>query len=142
MLVSHAIHIAAPADRVWQATADVERWPEFAAQFRRIVRTDEGPLALGKKARVSLRGLNSSEWVVTEYTEGRSFAWEADALPGLHFVADHIIEPDGDGTRATMSLQSSGPVALLIAPAALLVFRRNVRLECEGLKRYCEGGAK
>lgn len=142
MFVSHSVHIAAPPERVWQATVDVERWPEFAAQFRRITRSDDGPLALGKKARVALRGFVSSEWVVTEYEEGRSFTWEADALPGLHFAGGHVIEPDGSGTRATMSLRSSGAVALLITPAALLIFRRNTRLECEGLKKYCEGGSK
>ena len=141
MYISRSIHIDAPPERVWQATVDVERWPQFAAQFRRIERTDDGPLALAKKARVTPRGFLASEWLVTEYEDGRSFTWETDALPGLHFVGGHIVEPEGDGTRATMSLQSSGPVALLITPAAFLVFRRNVRLECEGLKKHCERGA-
>jgi hypothetical protein len=144
MYISRSIHIDAQPAKVWQVTADVERWPQFAAQFTRIERTDDGPLALGKKARVGLRGLlgPGSEWVVTEYEDGRSFTWEADAIPGLHFVGGHVVEPEGDGTRATMSLDSSGPVALLILPAAAIIFRRNVRLECEGLKRYCEEGAK
>jgi len=141
MFVSHTIHIDAPPDRVWQALVDVERWPEFAAQFQRIVRSDDGPLALGKKARVTPRGLPGSEWVLTEYAEGRSFSWESDALPGLHLVAGHVIEPAAAGTRATMSLRSSGPAALLIAPATALIFRRNTRLECEGLKKYCERSA-
>lgn len=140
MFVSHSIHIDAPPERVWQALVDVERWPEFAAQFQRIVRSDDGPLALGKKARVTLRGFLSSEWVVTEFDEGRSFTWETDALPGLHLAGGHVIEPDGAGTRATMSLRSSGPVALLMAPATALIFGRNTRLECEGLKKYCERG--
>jgi uncharacterized protein YndB with AHSA1/START domain len=141
MYISRSIHIDAPPERVWQATVDVERWPSFAAQFQRIVRSDDGPLALGKKARATPRGLLGSEWVVIEYEEGRSFTWETDALPGLHLVGGHVVEPEGDGTRATASLRSSGPVALLITPVAAIIFRRNTRLYCEGLKKYCEGGA-
>lgn len=139
MFVSHTVQIDAPPERVWEVLLDVERWPEFAAQFQRIVRSDDGPLAMGKKARVTPKGLRRSEWVVTEFTDGRSFTWESDALPGFHLAGGHMIEPDGAGTRATMSLRSSGPVALLMTPAAALIFRGNTRLACEGLKARCEG---
>ncbi len=138
----YSVHIDAPPDKVWQAMVDVERWPSFAAQFRRIERKEHGPLALGSGAKVSLRGFTASVWIVTEYVEGRSFTWEADALPGLHFVAGHVVEAEGTGTRATLRLRSSGLLGALFAPAEYVIFRRNTRLEGEGMKAYCERGSQ
>ncbi len=96
---------------------------------------------LGSSAKVTPHGFMGSVWVVTEYEEGRSFAWEADFLPGAHLVADHVIEPADGGTRLTLSLTSSGPVAMLLSPVLGRISRRNTRQEGEGMKAYCESGA-
>ena len=136
--LEYATQVDAPPERVWAAMIDVERWPEFAAQFSRIRRTDEGPLALGRSARVSLRGFIGSVWTVTEYTQERSFVWEADALPGLHLLAGHSVEPEGEGSRLRLWLRSSGPLAAPLAPIASRIFRRNLRFEGEGMKAFCE----
>lgn len=136
---THTVRIDAPIDKVWSAVLDVERWPEFAPQFKSIVRTDEGPLAEGKAARVTPHGFPGAVWTVTRLEQNRSFLWEADFLPGLHLAADHVLEPDGDGTKATLALDSSGVLAPIAALAVGRVFRRNVRQEAEGLKAYCEG---
>jgi uncharacterized protein YndB with AHSA1/START domain len=140
MRIAHTVLIAAPPERVWQAMVDVERWPEFAPQFRSIVRADQGPLALGKQARVTPHGFFGAVWTVTEYEEGRSFTWEANMLPGLHLVAGHVVEAQEGGVRVTLSLESSGPTAVALAPALGRIFRRNVRQEAEGIKAYCERG--
>ena len=140
MFASYTVHIDAPPEKVWGMMTDVERWPEFAAQFRSIVRKDQGPLALGSKARVTPRGLFGSIWQVTEFEASRSFTWEADALPGLHLVAGHVVEPEGAGSRVILSLESSGALATLLAPV-LGVISRRPRQVGEGLKAYFEGRA-
>ena len=141
MRITNTVHVSAPPAKVWAAMAGVERWPEFAPQFKTIVRKDDGPIALGKSALVTPKGFFGAVWTVTEYTEGRSFTWEANMLPGLHLTAGHVVEPDGDGTRVTLSLASSGPASVLLALPLGRIFRRNVRQEGEGLKAYCERGA-
>jgi hypothetical protein len=118
---------------------DVERWPEFPPQFHTIALRD-GPLAVGKGARVTPNGFWAAVWTVTEYSPGRPFTWEADMLPGLHLIAGHVVEPDGAGARVTLSLESSGPTAPLLMPVLGRIFKRNVRQEGEGMKAYCEGG--
>ena len=140
MFISHSVHIDAPPQKVWDALMDVERWPVFAPQFKSIVRTDQGPLALGKQARVTPHGFMGSPWTVTRFEDGRSFLWECDILPGVHLAADHVVEPEGAGAKATLSLESSGPLAPAIVLALGRIFRRNTRGEAEGLKAFCEGG--
>ncbi len=139
--ISHTVHINAAPERVWRAMVDVERWPEFAPQFQSIVGREQGPLALGSSARVTPKGFFGARWTVVEYTEGRSFTWDANMLPGVRLSAGHVVEPEGSGTRVTLSLQASGPMWLLMAPALARIFRRNVRQEGEGMKAYCERSA-
>ena len=140
MHISHTVHINAPPEKIWQAFVDVERWPEFAPQFATIALQGEGPLAPGKRARVTPKGFFGAVWTVTEFTKGRSFTWEAGMLPGLHLLAGHSIEPDADGANVRLWLESSGPIAGVMSLALGRIFRRNVRQEGEGMKAYCEGG--
>jgi carbon monoxide dehydrogenase subunit G len=141
MFIAHSVHIGAPPEKIWDAMAGVERWPQFAPQFKSIVRADGGPLALGAKARVTPHGFPGAVWTVTELAAGRSFTWEADAIPGVHLVAGHAIEPEVSGARVTFSLRSSGPGAVLLLPVLAVIARRNTRQAAEGMKAYCEGGA-
>ena len=139
MFVTNTVRINAPGQKSWDVMVDVERWPAFAPQFRSIERKDEGSFAQGSKARVTPQGFMGSIWEVTEFEAGRSFMWEADVLPGVHLVADHVVEPDGDGTLVTLSLTSSGSLAALLAPVLGVIFRRPTRQVAEGLKTVCEG---
>ena len=138
MLISHAVHIEAPPDLVWRESIDVESWPEHAPQMKSIVRIDEGPFGPGSSARVTPHGFWGAVWTVREFEDGRSFSWDCDMLPGVHLVAGHVVEPDGAGTKLTLSLRSSGPVATLMAPVFSRIFNRNVSQEGAGLKAYCE----
>jgi hypothetical protein len=75
---------------------------------------------------------------VSRFEDGRSFLWEADMLPGLHMAGDHIVEAEGEGSKVTLSLESSGTLAPAINLALGRIFRRNTRGEAEGLKAYAE----
>jgi hypothetical protein len=139
LAISNTVHINAAPERVWRAMADVERWPEFAPQFHTIKWRNGGPLAIGKTAMVTPKGFFGAPWTVIEYTEGRSFIWDADMLPGVHLSAGHTVDPEDSGTTVTLSLQASGPMWMLLGPVLARIFRRNVKQEADGLKAYCEG---
>lgn len=141
MFVSHTVRIDAPAQKIWDVLADVERWPEFASQFKSIVREEQGPLAMGSSARLTTHGLFGSVWTVTQLAPGRSFAWESGMLPGVHLLGDHVIESEGDSSSVTFSLRSLGPLAGLLGLALGRIFRRNTRQAAEGMKAYCEGAS-
>jgi len=116
---------------------EVERWPDWTKSMRRIERLEDGPLGLGSTARIALKGAPASIWRVTEYAEERSFTWESRAL-SVHSIASHVIEPVDGGSRVTLSVRLSGPVATIMLPLLRSVARRNVALEAEGLKRRAE----
>ena len=145
MYISHSVHAEVPPEKIWDAFMEIESWPAFTSQFKSIVRLDEGALAEGKRARVTPRGFMGSVWTITQFEEGRSFAWTTDPLPGVHLAADHIIEPDGKGANLTLSLESSGPLAPFLMTALGLILRRDmlqapVLQLSEGINAYCEAG--
>ena len=136
--VTRTTRINAPPVAVWAVMTDVERWAEWTESVRKITREGSGKFGMGSSAQISLRGApGTSIWRVTEYEEGRSFAWESKS-PGVVSVGNHVIEPDGDGSKVTLSVTQSGIGAILLSPYLSYVNRRNLGWETEGLKRHCE----
>jgi uncharacterized protein YndB with AHSA1/START domain len=134
-----SIEIDAPPERVWAVLSDVERWPEWTASMTTVERLDEGPLALGSRARVKQPHLRPVEMTVTELDEGRSFAW-TNTQPGVTTLGDHRVEPLGEGrSRATLILRQHGFATPLIKLFYDRMIRRYVRMEAEGLKQRAEG---
>jgi uncharacterized membrane protein len=136
--ISNAVHIDAPSERVWQATIDVERWPEFVPTFTHVKRTDDGAFGLGRSARVTPKGFVGSIWAVTKFDDGRSFTWKSAALPGLHFAGSHTVEAEDGGSRLTLDLIVSGWLGTLMSPITSRTFRRNLKIEADAFKVYCE----
>jgi len=139
MAIEHqqVLDVEAPPERIWAVMMDVERWPEWTESMRRIERLEGGPMKLGSRARIALKGAPASVWRVTEYTEGRSFTWESSAL-GVRSGASHVIERQDGGSRVTLSVRMSGPMAVVMSPLLRSAARRNVAMEAEGLKRAVE----
>jgi short-subunit dehydrogenase len=95
IVVHNEIVIRAPAERVWDLLADVERWPTWyrACRWVRIESTNEagGPLSFRWKAHpVELR----SSIVASQ--RPYSFAFVADA-PGVHAERAFTLRPAADG---------------------------------------------
>ncbi len=135
--VERTVRINAPPDAIWAVMMDVERWPEWTESIRSVQQLDSGPFALRSEARLRVRGGPASVWRVTELTEGQSFTWESD-VGGVHSRASHVIDPEDDGSRVTLTVTISGLPATLLAPFLAWAGRRNLRMEAEGLKRRCE----
>ncbi|MEX1263191.1 MAG: SRPBCC family protein [Actinomycetota bacterium] len=137
---ARTVRIGAPAAEVWSALVDVESWPAWASQFRRLERLDGGPLAPRSCVRIRPNGMPAAIWHVTEYEEGRSFTWASSLAPGVLITGGHVVSSDGTRTHSEFSLEASGALGTLLNPLLRrTVFSRNTRSATEGLKRYMEG---
>lgn len=134
------VDIAAPTGAVWRVLADIERWPEWTRSIRSAKLVDVDALSVGARAKLAVAGAGTSTtWIVTAFDAGRSFVWE-NSQAGVRNVAGHYIEPAGDGCRLRLTIDMSGPLALLMRPYLAYVTRRNLRWESEGLKGRAESG--
>lgn len=137
--ITRSIHIEAPPDAIWRALVDIEAWPDWAMQMKRLERLNPGPLAFGSRVRVTPKGMPRSVWEVNEYEEGRSYTWTAVVAPGVRLTGGHVVDSNSGGVMASFWLGASGPLAAILRPLRAVVFRRNTRLATEGLKAYVEG---
>ena len=137
-VVARTVTIAAPAGTVWDVMADVDRWPAWASSMRRLERLDGRPLGPGSRVKVTPKGLPSGVWTVTAYDPPRSYTWTTRLAPGLGLTGGHVVQASGAATAATFSLEATGPLGRLLAPALQPLFRRNTRVASAGLRRYCE----
>src|SRR5262249_37620640 len=80
---SISVDIHAPMEKVWRVMSEVERWPEWTATVKRVVRLDGrvgAPLGIGDRFRVSQPKLLPAVWTVTTLDLGRSFTWKAGSV--------------------------------------------------------------
>lgn len=82
--------------------------------------------------------LPANTWTITVWEPGRRFTWET-ARGGVRMVADHVIESVPGGSRVTLALASSGPLARLMDLFTGSTARRYVEMEARGLKTASEG---
>ena len=131
------IEIAAPPSRVWAIMSDIERWHEWTASITSVQRLDDGPIRVGSKARVKQPKLAGSVFEVTTWHPDRGFDWVTRS-PGLQGLGRHLIEPNAGGSRVTLSVTFSGPLAGLVAMFFGGLTERYIKMEAEGLKRRAE----
>jgi uncharacterized protein YndB with AHSA1/START domain len=136
MRFEHGIEIAASPARVWEVYADVERWHEWTDSITSVELLD-GPLRVGARARVRQPRLPVAVWTVQEYDEGRVFVWTARG-PGLRTTGTHLVEPSGDGARATARLDQEGPLGGLMGRLTRGLTERYLAMEAAGLKARSE----
>lgn len=133
-----AIDIDAPPAVVWSVMSDVERWPDWTASITHVRRWDpHRPLRVGSRAVVRQPKLPPALWTVTSLTPGRQFIWMA-GLPGWWSTGVHTVDPEGQGSRATLSIRYTGIIGRLCSPLIRGVTERYVTMEAQGLKRQSE----
>jgi len=125
-------HIEAPTQPVWEVLYDVARWPEWTPTIHSVERLDDGPFAVGSRAKVRQPRLPRALWEVTEVVDGRSFTWEARG-PGMKTVARHEVVPDGTGSTVTLSIEQTGPMGTVAAFVWRKLTQRYIELEAESL---------
>jgi uncharacterized membrane protein len=131
------IDIDASPARVWAVMSDIERWHEWTASIRSVERLDEGPIRIGSRARVKQPKLAASVFEVTTWNPDRGFDWVTRS-PGLQGLGRHLITPHMSGSRVTLSVTFSGPLAGIVAFFFGGLTDRYIRMEAEGLKRRAE----
>lgn len=98
---------------------------------------DTGPLRVGSEAIVRQPGLPQARWRVTEIEPGRCFTWETSA-GGVTAVGGHLVEPDGQGSKITLTLDQHGPLAGLASFVIGRRARRYLSMELEGFRAASE----
>ena len=131
------IDIQAPPHVVWTVIRDIERWSEWTPTVTSIRTLDSGPLAVGTRPLVRQPKLLPAQWRVTEIEDGRSFTWITRA-PGVLVTARHWVEAAAGGSRATLSLDFSGPLGPIVAHLTRGLNSRYLALEAQGLKQRAE----
>ena len=135
---SASIDVEAPVQQVWDVLRDVERWPEWASTVTSVRRLDDGPLAVGSKARIEQPRIPPTEYVVTELEPGRPFTWVATG-PGVRTTARHLLEERGAGsTRVTLAVEQAGPVGVVMGRFYRRLTDRYLTAEAEGIKARSE----
>ena len=135
--LQHTVTIAAPPERVWAVLVDVERWPERIPTVDSVERLDAGPLGVGSRTRLQQPRLPTEVWTVTELTDGSSFTWESSSS-GVSVSASHLVDPHPDGSRLTLALTVTGPVARVGWLFTRSLTRRYVETEAASLKQVAE----
>ena len=137
MELQHTIEIAAPPEAVWKMLIDVERWPQWTASVSSVERAEKSVFGLGSQARIEQPKLAKSLWTVIRFEPARRFDWESRTT-GSHTIAGHIIEPNGTGSKVTLTVQVSGWAARLLQGFLKPLTERYMATEAEGLKKVCE----
>ncbi|MCC9311071.1 SRPBCC family protein [Kitasatospora sp. RB6PN24] len=132
------IEIGAEPAAVWAVLTDVQHWHTWTPSIELIrLQEQERPFGTGSRAWIKQPRLRGAHWQVTEYEPERSFTWETRA-PGVRIEAGHHLQPTPTGTRVTLELRLSGPLAPLVRLRHGRLIRRYLAQEALGLKTQCE----
>ncbi len=146
-------HVRAPVERVFQAAAEVERWPELLSHYRwvrMLERRPEGGL-VEMAAWRPFGPVGYPTWWVSEMrVDPASPAVYYRHVRGVTTGMDVVwrFSPDGDGTEVSIVHQWRGPAWPLISkPAAELVigpvFVHGIASRTlEGIRRHVEAAGR
>jgi hypothetical protein len=130
--------IQAPPSRIIAVLYDVEHWSQWTTTVTSAKRLDDGPFKEGSRALLRQPKLRPAVWQVTVFEPRRGFAWVTRS-PGVQVSGAHWVEPDGDGSRVTLSLHFSGLLGPLMARLFRDLNKRYLAIEAQGLRTRCEG---
>jgi hypothetical protein len=116
---------------------DLESWPEWTRSMTSIKRLDSGKFGLGSEVRIQQPKLRTLVWRVSEFVEGRVFAWEAQSS-GLYIRAGHEVQLKDRGSIVILTVHQSGWLAPLINLFYGKLTRNYMKMEAQGLKRRVE----
>lgn len=101
----HSDRSSAPPAAIWALWADPERWPDWNEQLDTAELS--GPLAVGTEAVIKFKRGGRMHFKVVALEAGRLLTDEAK-FPGCRFGHEHLVEPDGTGSRITHRLYFAG----------------------------------
>ncbi|MBX7068503.1 MAG: SRPBCC family protein [Microthrixaceae bacterium] len=137
-VIAHELEIAAPIERVWELTVDIERWPELTPTITSVERLQRGPLAVGSSARLVQPRQSPRVWTVTDLEAPTRFAWSA-RLGRVTMTGRHdLVRIDDHTTTNRLSLELSGVGAGVVARLGGKQLLAAIATENVGFKRAAE----
>jgi uncharacterized membrane protein len=134
---THSELIDTPPQVMWGLATAVTDWPSYMPTMHSVELLDDGPLHLGSRARIKQPGQRSAVWTVTRFEPGRTFTWES-ARRGYTMVASHVVAAEGSGSRNTLTLTMTGPLAGVVGSLLGPLMRRVLRTENACFKARAE----
>ncbi len=132
------VDVGAPAQRVFDVMADVERWHEWTPSVRSVRLLDGGAFTVGARAVVRQPGFPPALWQVTALEAGHGFEWVSRA-PGLIVIGRHWVQSNEEGgSRATLSLDIEGLVGGVWGWITSSITQRYIASEAAGLRARSE----
>lgn len=137
--------VRASAEVVWEVLADVAQWPTWTDSVTAAAIVDGAPplrdgappLRNGVQVRIKQPQMPAMTWTVTQLVRNRSFAWTSRSA-GVTTVADHRIADAAEGSRVTLEIRQTGPLAGLVHALFGKRTQRYLRMEAAGLKARAE----
>lgn len=123
MELHHAEHVAADPGRLYAALADVDNLPRYVPQVRAAHATGDGHVEV--EARYDGHTQTGQAWFRADEA-ARAIEWGTDGGPYHGRLA---VEPDGDGSRLTLSLTATHGDPDRDVAATLDAIRRLVEAE-------------
>ncbi|WP_158601928.1 SRPBCC family protein [Pararobbsia silviterrae] len=130
--------IGAPIEKTWAVLADIDHWPEWTRSVSRVEALSDAPMGVGSRVRVHQPRLRPVVWEVRDWQPARRFVWQS-GIPGLHIVADHLLEPSEHGCMAALHLRYDGPLGAVVGILGKRITTRYLAFEADGLKARSEG---
>jgi Polyketide cyclase / dehydrase and lipid transport len=115
MMLTVGRTIAASAQSGWDVLVDLDAWPRWGPTVRRAELDHPSALALGSTGRVWTPIGIALPFVITEFDQGRSWAWAVAGVP----ATGHRVEPRGEGCRITFQAPLWAPGYLPVLAVAL-----------------------
>jgi uncharacterized membrane protein len=131
--------IQAEIEQVWALTLDVERWPLLTPTITEVVLLDDGPLAVGSRARVTQPRQRPSVWTVSRLEPGSTFEWWTKVGP-ITMTGGHHLRPDGRGCVNLLTLDISGRGASLVGRLVGRHIGESIERENRGFQLAAEEG--
>lgn len=137
MTIVHQLAIAAPIERVWDLTADIERWPSVTPTITGVERLDEGPLGVGSRARLVQPRQRPRVWTVTRFEPGSVFEWHAP-VGWMTMTARHRLDDVDGGCLNTLEVELHGRGSSLVERLVGSKLHQAIATENEGFRQAAE----
>ena len=137
MLIAHSTFINCSTQKVWEATTDIDSWPEWAPTVQTARRLDRKQFGVGSQASIKQPMQSRAIWTVTEFENGQHFAWE-NSGKAIRMRATHRVSTHNDGTNCNLEVKLIGPAAVIFGVFLAPFIWAALVLENRGLKRWCE----
>ncbi len=137
MKISDTVQIAAPIDRVWDVTIDVEAWPQHTSTITSVDLLGDRPLAVGSSARLKQPAQRAKVWTVTVLEPNARFEW-ASSVAGQTMTARHELDRSDTGTTNTLTVELDGRLAPVLGVLIGRPIRKALAIENAGIKRAAE----